>query len=91
MDELVVQDEQGLGRSPRTRQQREKASNTNAPGSVILIGLGLCAVVVLLSGLGGKDERTTERYMSEVEYYQRMLDIERAEFDGYRAGVNESR
>lgn len=88
-DKLTTQQDATNIHQPRSRSQRE-ATNTIGPAPLIFGAMFICIALTLGYNMGG-GERTEENFMTEVEYYQRQLDVQRAEFNGYRAGVNESR
>ena len=87
---LVTQSDDERVRPPRTREQREAATQKHpAP---LIFGASLLVLAIFLGySMGGGQQRTEDEFMTEVEYYQKQLDVQRAEFNGYRAGVNESR
>jgi len=77
---------------PRTREDREALTRQNQGNpAVVILGAGALVIALVLGFSLGEPERNEEEFMTEVEYYQRQLDVQRAEFNGYRAGVNESR
>lgn len=70
------------------KEERKKPQNDPWLFGMLAVA-GMC--MLFLIGDSQESGRNSTKFITETEYYQRLWDLERAAFDGYKEGVNDAR